>query len=142
MPSFPVVQNLGGTSPAAASTVIGPAMQGLDDFTRLVIHATLQGATGGTLDVYIQSSVGNGWYDVAHFAQLAAAAASVRYVVTLTKALKGTPAIVAVNAANGTPTLAANSVNADILGNAIRVVYVAGALTSAGAVQAIWAHAS
>ena len=52
----------------------------LNDFDNVEIEAELVGATGGTLDVYIQSSSdGIKWYDCVHFAQLAAAASAIIY---------------------------------------------------------------
>lgn len=130
--------DLNGTSPAAASTVIGKAILGLQEFGKVVLGSRLLGATGGALDVYIQTTYDGGttWHDVCHFAQVAAAAALAGFVATITRGPRGTAAITAVNAADGTPALAANTV-VDALGNGLRVVYVAGAGTSAGAVQTI-----
>jgi hypothetical protein len=55
-----------GTSPSSASTaVLGTAVFGLSDCDIIRVYATLQGATGGTLDVYLQTSFDGGttWYD-------------------------------------------------------------------------------
>jgi hypothetical protein len=134
---------LGGTSPAAASTVVSTAVVGLDAFSKCVVYAKLAGATGGVLDVYLQSSTAQGaagtWYDVAHWTQLTAAAAQAGSVVTLTRA---TQALTTVNVADATPVLAANTFLTGALGNALRVVYVAGASTSAGAAETISAICS
>lgn len=137
--------NLGFTSPASASTAVGTVangglVAGLDQLPYAIVHALLQGATGGALDVYLQSSVNGGanWYDVCHFPQLAAAAAPIRYLVALTRGFIGTPAITAPNTADGTPTLTVNTSVPYSLGNALRVVMVAGAATSAGAVQSVF----
>lgn len=124
------------TSPAAASTAAGDTVIMVDEADSLTIVATLAGATGGTLDVYLQTSFDGGttWYDMAHFPQLAAAAPSsvrvwkigrIEQVTTLTTIGSGTTAAPGV-------ALAANTV-LPVWGDRIRAVYVAGALTSAGA---------
>lgn len=135
-------------SPAAPGTVLGTPgsglIVGLGQSVVCVVDALIQGATGGVLDIYIQSSVdamqdGTGtWYDVIHYTQLAAAGAQVRWVATLSRGFNKIAA--APNAANpvdGTPSLTANTLIPDALGNALRVVLVAGASTSAGANQRI-----
>jgi hypothetical protein len=134
-----------GASPAGAGTVVGTAVLGLDPYTKALVYAVLQGATGGTLDVYIQSSLNGGavggWVDVAHFPQLAAAAGKIGYFLSLTRGdASGNAAAVApivVNIVDGTPVLAANFFIPSGFGNALRVVFVAGAGTSAGATQTI-----
>lgn len=140
-----------GTSPAAPSTVLPVTTKGGDGLivglgqsSVCVVDALIQGATGGPLDIYLQSSTdalqdGTGsWYDVIHYTQLAAAGAQVRWIATLSRGFNKIAA--APNAANpldGTPTLAVNTLIPDALGNALRVVLVAGALTTAGATQRI-----
>lgn len=127
-----------GTAPGAGLIV------GLSQFTVAVVDALIQGHTGGTLDVYVQSSVDAGqdgsgtWFDVIHYTQLAAAGAQVRWVTTLSRGYNRiTAAPSAANPADGTPTLAVNTTINDCLGNALRVVFVGGAGSSAGAVQRI-----
>lgn len=128
--------SLGGTTPNAPGTaVLGTSDLNLEAFTTATFDISSTGATGGPLDIYVQSSIDNGvtWYDVAHLPQLAAAAALARYTFSLTRGYR--QASVAPNAANtnsGTPALAANTVIPDNLGNALRVIVVAGALTTAG----------
>jgi hypothetical protein len=133
--------NLSATSPAAASTVLGTSSAMLDAFSKCVVQARVQGATGGTLDIYIQSSsnsaASTGWYDVAHYTQLAAGAAAAGWVFTLSRGPSTATAPTGTNTADGTPALAANTMVPNALGNALRVVFVAGASTSAGAVQTI-----
>lgn len=131
-------------SPAAAGTAVLATLVGLGQEPVAVVDATLLGATGGVLDIYVQSSVdadqaGNGtWYDVIHYTQLAAGGAAVRWVATLSRGFnKIAAAPNSVNPVSGTPTLAANTLIADALGNALRVVAVAGAGTSAGAAQTV-----
>lgn len=127
-----------GTAPGAGLIV------GVSQFTVAVVDAVLQGQTGGTLDVYIQSSLNAGqdgsgnWFDVVHYTQLAAAGAAVRWLLTISRGynrIVGAPS--AANPADGTPTLAVNTMIADCLGNALRVVFVGGAGSSAGTTQII-----
>jgi hypothetical protein len=71
-------QVITATSPAAASTVVHSAgFANLDDCEALTIVLDLRGGTGGTLDVYLQTSHDGGttWFDYAHAAQLASGAA-------------------------------------------------------------------
>jgi hypothetical protein len=132
-------RNLGtisDTSPAAPGTAAGDTIQGLEDVDTITIIATLAGATGGTLDVYLQTSFDGGtvWVDMAHFPQLAAAAASsvrvwqlCRNVVHSTLATVGSGTVAAPGVA-----LAANTV-VNCWGDRIRAVYVAGGGTTLGA---------
>ena len=131
--------SLGGTSPAAPGTVILTTQPNLDQFTEFIVQARLVGATGGTLDVYLQSSPNWAaaiptWYDVCHFPQLAAGAAAVAFATSISRGYPPTASIFASNVADGTPSLAANTVLASLFGGAVRAVCVAGAGTTAGAV--------
>lgn len=125
------------TSPAAASTVVGAALHGLSDFEFFRIDAALQGATGGTLDVYLQRKIKeNVWADWLHYTQLAAGGAAVKWTAlagnpTLSTALTSTFGI-GTDAAPGV-ALAANTFLGGHPGQSIRAVYVAGGSTSAGA---------
>lgn len=126
------------TSPAAAGTAVSASKAGaLQRFGALTIIATLTGATGGTLDVYLQVSPDAGvtWYDYAHFAQLAAGAAAITKVITVSRAGQqtGIPTV----GTDLSPALAANAVVGGDFGDMMRVLLVAGASTSAGAVQTI-----
>lgn len=149
MPAFRLQLPFSSTSPNAAGTVVGaaisltsggsPVYTGLDDYGAVLLDCLVRGATGGTLDIYFQSSIKGGrWYDVAHLPQLAAGAALVRYAFSISRARGGgsaTPLVV--NPADDTPTLAANTVLTFTLGDALRMVYVAGVGTSLGAAQVI-----
>jgi hypothetical protein len=142
--SMPGVVLFSGTSPAAPGTTLGAQLAvPLDGASYCTISARLAGATGGTLDIYIQSSNNNGaagsWTDAIHFPQLAGGAAAVGYVATIGHGTGGTAPVV-VNSADGTPILAANVVVPHSLGNNLRVVLVAGASTSAGATETITAY--
>lgn len=131
--------DLSGTSPAAASTVAGSSSVSLAQFKVANIYGSIQGATGGNLDVYIQTSYDGGttWVDLVHFAQKAAGAAAVGYVFTVTRGLPIAATPVTVNTASGTPVLASGNCVPGGLGSYIRRVDVAGASTSAGAAQTI-----
>jgi len=129
-----------GTSPNAASTaVLGSALLGTSRYDAIQIICEVQGATGGALDLYIQSSFDGGttWWDLAHLPQLAAAASAVKYAIVI-------PGVstddITVIGKNTTPALAANTVVGGMWGSSIRVLAVAGASTSAGAAQTFTVH--
>lgn len=129
------------TSPAAASTVVGATVGGLSKYDALAIYATLTGATGGALDVYLQTSFDDGvtWYDWGHYPQRAAGAAAIAYSQAFDlRGLATTPTVVG-KGTLGTPAvaLAVNTFLGGAWGDRIRAVYVAGAGTSAGAAQLI-----
>ena len=102
----------------------------------LRIVAELVGATGGTLDVYLQTSDDGGttWYDWAHFPQLAAGASAIKYAFSVPSA--GELGITTIGSGTS-PALAANTVVGGPWGDRIRALYVAGASTSAGAAVVI-----
>lgn len=124
------------TSPASASTAAGSTVRGLGNLEALRVVAELVGATGGTLDVYLQTSDDSGttWYDWAHFPQLAASASAIKYAFSVPSA--GEVGITVIGK-NTTPALAANTVIGGPWGDRIRALYVAGSSTSAGAAVAI-----
>lgn len=126
------------TSPASASTVVGDVIAGLNDYDWFTIDASLAGATGGTLDVYLQRLVGDPttsttWRDWLHFPQLAAGAAAVAYHA---QSFSPSPTLTVVGT-NTTPVIAANTFLGGHPGNQVRALYVAGAGTSAGVAQSI-----
>lgn len=130
-----------GNSPSTATTAAQTAVTGLDVYHSCWIVSYIRGGTGGTLDVYIQSSFDGGttWVDHAHYTQLAAGGSLVAWSHNVSGPTGGT-APTSVNTVSGTPTLAANTVVQGTLGNALRVVFVSGSGTSAGAAQAIYAY--
>ncbi|HEY3496017.1 MAG TPA: hypothetical protein VGK73_15070 [Polyangiaceae bacterium] len=144
------VLDLSSTSPAEASTAAGASASGLAKYLAIRVDAVLIGATGGTLDVYIQRKIApNVWVDWAHFPQLAAGASAVAYSLIVQAANVGTPAtgtpsatIAAIttrgNDATPSPGLAAATLDLSHPGDMIRVVYTAGASTSAGGAQKIY----
>lgn len=136
------------TSPATASTAASSAAVAgssgaagiassspvdLDSFTSLSVHAQLVGATGGTLDVYLQTShdFGTTWVDYAHFTQLAAGGAAVKY--TFAASQGGQQLTPTTHGVGTTPALAANTVVGGAWGDRFRLVMVAGVSTTAGA---------
>ncbi len=128
-----------GTSPVAAGTAVTTGVGGFGTYEAITFVASLIGATGGTLDVYIQHSPDNvTWYDYAHFPQLAAAAGAVYY--SLSPALNNVITTIGAptaTAATATPAIAAGACAGGHWFEWLRVVYVAGVSTSAGAVTSI-----
>jgi hypothetical protein len=133
------------TSPAAAGTatssqsvqnagsfyaagIAGP----MADYDAVDVIAEFGGATGGTLDVYVQISPDDGlnWYDVIHFAQATAASGVKYYQAPLSNATT-TTAPVAVGKGLS-PSLAAATVVNGAFSDRMRLVMVAGTGTTAG----------
>ncbi len=130
---------ISGNSPAgAAQAVVGAAVEGLSAFERFVVHAELVGATGGTLDVYLQRKIGpDEWQDWIHFPQLASGAAAVKYAAA---DVPNTATPIVVGETNdagttGAPALAVNTVAPGHPGDAVRCLAVAGAGAAAAAVR-------
>ena len=134
-------QTLTATSPSSATTAIGATIKGgfFRNANKLVLDASLLGATGGTLDVYLQRKVATDvWRDFVHFPQLAAGAAAIRYTVTISG--NGATLVVVgtgTDASAGTPALAVNTVVDVIPGGDIRMVFVSGVSTTLGAAQTV-----
>jgi hypothetical protein len=140
------------TSPAAAGTVASSqpvsdtesyspngvaASSDLQSGVELVdFCAELVGAAGGTLDVYVQGSYasqGADWFDLVHFAQLAAGASAVIYRAKCTSHPQATSDAPVAIGKNLAPALAA-AIALQTLGfNCLRLVMVAGSGTTAGA---------
>ena len=123
------VQVIGAPTTAPAGVLTGVQ---LDGFGGLAIAADLVGATGGTLDVYIQTSPNGGttWFDYAHFTQLTNGNAAVRYAFAVSPSGLLTPSVVGINL---TPALAAGVCIGGAWGDRMRLVFVAGTGTTAGA---------
>lgn len=121
-----------GTTPATASTVAQTPVTGLGGYNSMTIYASLIGATGGTLDIYIQYSPDGGttWVDYAHYAQLAAGATALQKVFSATK--DASTALTTVGSGTS-PLLAASTIINGDWGDRFRVLTVAGTSTSAGA---------
>jgi hypothetical protein len=120
------VQSAGSFLPAG---VAGP----MQDYEAVDVLAQLRGATGGTLDVYIQSSPDDGqtWFDLVHFPQLAAGAGQVIYKSPISNTTTtSAPVVVGMNLS---PALAVNTVVNGAFSDRMRLVMVAGSGTSVGA---------
>lgn len=125
----------------------GAQQDGLLEFNKVVGTVNLVGATGGTLDVVIQTNYGRGlgqsgagyWKDICRFTQLTAGNAVVSNGLVFTRGIGGTlSAPTVVNTLDGpaggyAPTIAANTILPQALGDALRVLVNPGAGTSAGA---------
>lgn len=135
------VQN---ASNALAGGIAGPA----DDGNGIDILAILKGATGGLLDVYIQSGTPDGnWFDLIHFAQLAAGASQIVYRTNIsalalnastggTSSSAATPNVIGMNT---TPALGAALAVQGQGFDRLRLLMVAGSGTSAGAAVKVYA---
>lgn len=127
---------------ATASTVIAGAgeLNGLDVCDSIMVVASLQGVTGGTLDVYLQVAVDTSatsptWVDYAHFPQLAAGAAATTLAFTVSR--QGQQLSFLTVGTGTSVALAANTIVGGDFGERMRVVFVVGAGASAGAAQTI-----
>jgi hypothetical protein len=135
----PKIVTITATSPSAASPnapstgIVG----GLSGFDALTIIGNLQGGTGGTLDVYLQTSYDGGttWYDYAHWAQLSAGAAATLRVWNVNRS---TAVTAPTTIGSGlTPALAVDTILGGAWGDTMRILFDAGTGTSAGASQSV-----
>ena len=133
-------QTLSMTTPSSATTSVSTTnFLKMGKFRNVSIYADLQGATGGTLDVYLQCKIDQAgtvkWVDWIHFAQLAAGAAAIRYCKsTKDGPATATPVTIGIGTtASPGVVLAAASYTGALQTDTIRIVAVAGASTSAGA---------
>lgn len=129
--------DLSSTSPASATTTAGTPVTGLGGYRSMSIYAKLTGATGGTLDVYLQYSPDGGttWVDYAHFPQVAGGASAIYRVWNVSKSAQQTT--LATVGTGTSPALTANSILGGDWGDRLRTLMVAGSGTSAGAAQTI-----
>lgn len=142
--------DLSSTSPAAVTTAVGvtPATQ-IGMFTSCSFVATVQGGTGGTLDIYVQTwfrtlaAPAGFWADTAHLTQIAAAAAPATFAFTLTRFSPSAASVTTtLNTASLTPLLPAGTVVPGLLGAQLRTVFKTGAGNTVGAAQVILATCS
>jgi hypothetical protein len=106
----------------------------MQDYDAVDVIAELVGATGGTLDVYLQISPDDGatFYDVVHWPQLTAGGSAVTYQSPISNATTTTaPTVIGKGLV---PALAANTVVNGAFSDRMRLIMVAGSSTSAGAV--------
>lgn len=143
---------ISATSPAAASgagggagtsvtvlSAVGVTAVGdyLSGYQSMRVTATVLGATGGTLDVYLQVSYDGGttWADYAHYTQLTDGQTPAAVWASSHSRAKGQAL-----AARPLVSLAANSAIDGCWGTQARLWFVSGAGTSAGAVQTVVLH--
>ena len=135
------------TSPSAPGTVassqtvtsaanyLPPGVAGpVDDYEALDIVAELVGASGGTLDIYVQTNPTDdnaNWFDLVHFTQLTNGNAAVKYQAPIS--LYNNAIVPVVVGKNLSPALAAGASINGAFGSRLRLVMVAGSGTSAGA---------
>ena len=124
-------------SPATASSAVSTAQTGFMKHQTLTIIGSLLGATGGTLDVIVETSTdGTDWYEMIRFTQLAAggAAATSRFNISPTGG--AATVVVGKNLTTTTGLASGTSVNGQWF-DRLRVRYIAGTSTSAGAAQKV-----
>jgi hypothetical protein len=119
------------TTPAAPATTPSAFVVQVPGYASSVsVTAELVGATGGALDVYVQTKIDGVWFDVLHFAQLAAGAAALKVAANITR--HAAQAITTIGR-DATPALAASGIVQGLLGESLRALYVAGVGTTVGA---------
>jgi hypothetical protein len=135
----PKIVTITATSPSAASPnapstgIVG----GLSGFDALTIIGSLQGGTGGTLDVYLQTSYDGGttWYDYAHWPQLAD---SDPLTMREWSVNRSTAVTASTTIGSGlAPALGVDTILGGAWGDMMRLLFDAGAGTSAGAAQSV-----
>ena len=133
-----------GTSKASSGqALVGSALAGLDKYDYFMVDALLVGATGGTLDLYVQRKLDTDvWLDWIHFPQLAGGASAIYYSASCQPG-NGLTVVgkTADNGTTGAPALAANTIVGGHPGDQIRLVCVAGGGTSVGAAVTVYVSA-
>ncbi len=130
--------NLSFTSPSAASTVAETPLTNLGIFRSGFLLATIQGATGGTLDVYLQVTPDGGttWMDWVHFPQKTAGAGATSYGLSISQTTGELNVATVTTVGTGLqPALGAGDYHGGAFGDQIRALAVAGSSTSAGSLQ-------
>lgn len=127
------------TSPGAESVVAGSSVSGLSHYDHIQVYAALVGATGGTLDVYLQRKVNATWVDWAHFTQLASGAPAVKYSFSANAAMNTVTDTnrISTIGVDLTPALGSGVIVGGHPGDEVRAVYDAGSSTSEGAAVSI-----
>ncbi len=122
------------TTPTSATTVASAGTikgcNGFDSIGAILEFTGPVGGMGGTLDIFVQSSWDEGttWFDLIHYSQFASGAAA----TTLKTSTDATNTITTIGK-NTSPALAANACAGRPWGDWIRMLYEAGASTTAGA---------
>ena len=134
------VQNAASWAPA------GVAGGMVEDADAVEFIAELVGATGGTLDVYVQSgnahkdaSGNTAWFDLVHFPQLANGASAVKYRVQVSMVGQPASAAPVVIGSGNAPALAANVAVQSVCFDRLRLLMVAGSGTTTGAAVTVTA---
>jgi hypothetical protein len=136
---------LSATSPSGPAITPGTPVTGLGGFRSMTIYANIQGATGGTLDIYLQFSPDGGttWVDWGHFPQLTAGASGIQRVGTFSRVSPQNTLTPLVTVGSATsPALAANNFVGGDWGDRLRTLLIAGTGTTAGTTQTILAVAT
>ena len=113
------------------SAVLGDAQSGMENWVLTNISCTISGQVGGTLDLYLQRfDDGLGvWVDWVHFAQVAAGASDVTYMIPGTVAAADIYTV----GVGTTVALAADAYTGGHQGSQVRAYAVCGTGTSTGA---------
>jgi|SRR5580692_861260 hypothetical protein len=136
------------SSQAVSGTAGSPAgvasSQMMDDGAGVDIVAELAGASGGTLDIFIQASPDGGttWVDIVHFAQLASGAAAVVYktnISNLPQPASAAPVVVGTGLHSGSTGLAAGTTVQGYGFDRLRLMMASGSGTTAGAAVKVFA---
>lgn len=128
------IGSISGNSPAAGSAAaIGNPIRGLARYDAIQIVCNVEGISGETLDLYLQSSWDNGttWLDWAHLPQLAAGASATIYSISVPQ--MGATGITEIGSGSS-PALAAGSVLGGAWGPMMRV-YAVPSGTATGVAQ-------
>lgn len=130
------IQLFSGASPAVAGYAAGEAVSGFAKCQWITILATLTGATGGTVDVIVEHSPdsGSNWYEMVHLTQVTAAAAE--KTISWEPGAGGVCVVVGKNQTTDA-VLASGASAGEMWFDTMRVRIIAGAGTSAGAVQSV-----
>jgi hypothetical protein len=138
--NYAASQTVSMTTPSSATTSVSTTnFTSVAKFESVDIIADLVGATGGTLDVYLQKKIDQAgtvkWVDWVHFAQLASGAAAIRHnISTNGNTVSATPVAVGVGTtASPGVALAAGTFAGGLPTDTVRIVAVGGVSTSAGA---------
>lgn len=132
------------TSPnSAGTTSVMLTVADLGVYRHASFYCQLQGATGGTLDIYFRYTPDGGvtWVDYAHFPQQAAGAAVTYKQFSVSKASQRLTPITVGGSTTATSNLAlaADTYIGGDWGDQIKVIAVTGAGTTLGASQVILA---
>ena len=124
------------TTPAVAGFAVTTPITGMGQYTSYTIIADLLGATGGTLDVLLEHSPdGTNFYEHNRYVQLASGAAAISYSVVKFPTSQAI-LVVGKNLTTTTAITSNLSITAPLF-DIWRVRFIAGAGTSAGALQSI-----